>query len=356
MNWLHNKSRTLAVAMVVAALGIASLPGFALAGSAPITFDLQIGFRCIQGQTTPGSNVQLVWKDSAGNRKSRVSVTASSGGTWTHCNAHGNVLEIGDSIRINDGTNSRTFVVPELTITINRVTDGIKGRAPANQYVRLFCGYTNGFEPCGDTWRILVSSEGKWSFRNGWDFVGWQSMAMRWRSPENDLVWAGGIHGPYVDATIGSAIVRGATRADGMATVVLHRAGSVVGTAVTRADPNGDFITKFRNNQGNTVKVRVGDRITSDVAADEDWIVPNVTAHANAGSDLVTGTCPENSMFVRATVIRNGYPDGDFDWPEEDGSFELDLSYPNIQAGESVRVSCYMLPLGDWAGRAIVAN
>ena len=352
------KSRALTAALVAAVVIAAALPAAAAAATVPITFDLQIGFYCVEGTSTPGSTVEMTWKDSDGNRKARRSLTATSGGQWQHCNAHGNVVEIGDSIRVNDGTTSRLFVVPELTITINRVTDVIKGRGPANQYVRLLCEYTNGFEPCQTTWRIRVSSEGKWSFRNGWDFVGWQSMAMRWRSPENDFVWAGGIHGPYVDATIGSAIVRGATRAGGIATVVLRRAGSgdVVGTAVTRADPRGDFITKFRNNQGNTVKVRAGDRITSDVAADEDWIVPNVPAHAYAASDIVTGQCPEHTMFVRAIVMRDGYEDGDWDWPEEDDSFELDLSSPDIQPGETVRVSCYTLPLGDWSGRAIVAN
>jgi hypothetical protein len=161
-----------------------------------------------------------------------------------------------------------------------------------------------------------------------------------------------------VDTTIGSAVVRGATRANAIATVVLRRAGSndVVGTAVTRADPDGDFVAKFRNSQGNKVKVRAGDRITSDVAPDEDWIVPNVVAHADADSDLVTGNCPEGTMFVRAIVMRDGYEDGDFSWPEEDYSFELDLSYPDLQAGEPVRVGCYMLPLGDWSGRAIVAQ
>ena len=53
----------------------------------------------------------------------------------------------------------------------------------------------------------------------------------------------------------------------------------------------GLFQTKFRNANGKLVKVRVGDRITSDVSPDEDWIVPNVTATVDAASDMATGTC-----------------------------------------------------------------
>jgi hypothetical protein len=183
-------------------------------------------------------------------------------------------------------------------------------------------------------------------------------MSLRWKNDLGDFVWVGAV-GPYVDVTIGSPIVRGATRANATATVVLRRAGSnnVAGTAVATGDAaEGKFQATFRNANGNKVKVRVGDRITSDVSPDEDWIVPNVMANANAATDEVTGTCPADSFFAEALVMRNGFPDGSHTWPEEDGSFTLDLSSVNVQSTETVRVRCYEYHPGDWVGRAVVAQ
>ncbi|MEO6351049.1 MAG: hypothetical protein ABIP53_10400, partial [Candidatus Limnocylindrales bacterium] len=264
-------------------------------------------------------------------------------------------MAVGDRISANDGTSDRLFVVPELTLVINRVDDVFKGRGPANGYVKLFCGYTNGFEPCQQKWKIRVNAGGKWAYRPGWDVVGWQQMSVRWTSVNGDQVWANA-RGPFVDVTIGSAVVRGATRANAPATVALRRAGSndVRATAVTNGNPLwGEFKTKFRDVNGNPVKVRADDRITSDVAPDEDWIVPNIVANADSESDSVAGVCPAESFFARAEVVRNDYPDGDYTWPEEDGSFEIDLSWLDIQPREPVRVSCYLVGPGDWAGRAI---
>jgi len=352
MDWFRNKSRSLGVALVIGSLSVATLPGFVAAGSDAITFNLVIGSSCIHGRSAGNAQLNLIWKDAAGHRKAKTSVPSSSTGFWSYCSNDGDLVRIGDRVRVGDGTMSRLFVVPVLSLVIDRVDDNFKGRGPAGDYVRLYCEYVNGFEPCVLSWKLKVSSQGKWSFNppNWFDVVGWQSMGVRWKSATGDFVWLSQ-HGPYVDVAIGSPVVRGATRANAIATVVLRRAGSndVVATAVTRADPDGDFTAKFRNANGQKVKVRVGDRITSDVAPDEDWIMPNVTGDADASSDTVTGTCPENSFFVRA----ESGSEGDFTWPEDDGTFQLDFQFDQ---GDVLRVSCFLAERGDWVGRRIVAQ
>ncbi|HUR16538.1 MAG TPA: hypothetical protein VMZ33_04590 [Candidatus Limnocylindrales bacterium] len=359
MNRLQTTFRATTAGVLAALVVGAIVPGVVAAATRPVKFDVVMGYSCISGRASDGATVELVWRQTDGTRKARASVPASaSGGYWSYCSNDGDVVAIGDSFFAHDGASSHAFVVPELTLVINRVDDVFKGVAPAGDYVRLICGYTNGFEPCQRTWSLRVNPEGRWKFRPQWPVAGWQGMSVRWRSDDGDAVTVNA-RGPYVDVTIGSATVRGAARANGPVTVVLRRAGSfdVAGTAVTTAGAYvGEFRTKFRDSNGNPVKVRVGDWITSDISPDVDFTVPNVVASADASTDLVTGQCPDYSMFVEAVVMRSGYEDGDWDWPEEGGSFELDLSWPDLQAGESVRAHCYRADPGDWVGRLIVAQ
>jgi hypothetical protein len=352
-------SRTTFAAALAALMFAALAPAHAAAATRPTTADVEIGYECISGRSSDGARVQLVWKSADGTRKARASVRASSyDGRWQFCSEDGDIVQVGDRIRVGDGKTAHTLIVPELTLVINRVDDFFKGRAPANQYVRLICLYVNGFEPCQSTWRLRVNSEGKWSFRPRFEVMGWQQMSLRWKSEVGDVVSVRA-RGPYVDATIGSAIVRGAGKRSGPVTVVLRRSGSndVVGTAVTTADSHlGEFKTKFRDATGNPVKVHVGDRITSSVSPDVDWTVRKVVASADAAADVVSGTCPMASFFAEALVLRNGYEDSDWTWPEEDGSFEIDFSGLGLQPGEPIRVRCYLLGAGDWVGRAIVSQ
>ena len=64
----------------------------------------------------------------------------------------------------------------------------------------------------------------------------------------------------------------------------------------------------------------------------------------------------DDRVIVDGLVVcpRNGFADGDFDWPEEDYSFELNLGFLDVQPGETVRVSCYVAGPGDWTGRQVV--
>ena len=359
MRRIRIRSRSATVAVLAALLVVGLVPGAVAAATRPVTYDVYIGDSCVSGHASDESTVELVWRAANGTRKARASLEASGfGGYWLYCSNDGDIVTIGDSFFAHDGNSSHSLVVPRLTLVIDRVDDVFKGRGPAGEYVKLICGYTNGFEPCTASWRIRTNANGKWSYKPGWRVDGWQWMYLLWKSQDGDKVNVS-TQGPYLDVTIGSPIVRGASRANGPVTVVLRRAGSgeVAGTAVTTAGPmGGKFVAKFRNNNGNLVKVRVGDHITSDVAPDADWDVPDIVAHADQSSDLVTGTCPADSFFVEARVMRHGYAEGDYTWPEEDGSFELDLSQEDIRPHELVRVKCYIVGPGDWVGRRVEAN
>ena len=128
-------------------------------------------------------------------------------------------------------------------------------------------------------------------------------------------------------------------------------------TAVTRAGPDGLFQTKFRNQNGKQVKVRVGDRITSDVSPDVDLIVPNVTLNVDAASGEATGTCTEDTSIITVRVIRNGESDGNTTFPEDDlGSFETNLGDLDLVPGETVTVTCFWEGDGDLVGRQVIVQ
>jgi hypothetical protein len=351
--------RPVMASALVGLLVAAVLPAYAAAHTPthPIAFYVSIGGECISGTATDGASVTLTLKSAQGRVKERATVESASGtGSFEHCWSDGDVVEIGDRIRAYDGTSGHLLVVPTLSLVINRVDDYFKGRAPAGDYVRLTSHY--GWEFPGTSWRIRANSEGMWGYRpQGFEVTGQQQMSLTWKSDANDVVGISA-YGPHVDVTIGSAVVRGSTRANRVATVVLRRAGSnhVAATAVTRAGPDGLFQTKFRNQSGLPVKARVGDRITSDVSPDEDWIVPNVTLNVDAESGEATGTCTESTSIITVRVIRNGYSDGSTTFPQDDlGSFETGMGV-ELVPGEAVTVTCFWEGDGDLVGRQVIVQ
>jgi hypothetical protein len=354
MNGLRTRSRTATLGMLAALMTGALAPGYVAAATAPITLDTRIGGNCVEGRASEYSTVRMSLKSAAGQLKAAATIQASEYGGWYYCSPDA-VVEIGDQFRVNDGTNEHLLIIPELTLVINRVDELFKGRAPAGDYVRLICGYASGMEGCMASWRLRANAEGRWGYKPGWDVQGWQRMSLAWKSDAGDLVTLGA-RGPHVDVTIGSAIVRGATRANTQATVVLRRAGSnrIAGTAVKNANAEGLFQTKFRNATGKLVNVRVGDRITSNVSPDLDLIVPNVTLTADAAADTITGTCASWSSFAIVTISQSEYFKR-YAFMEDDGTFTVDLGEDDVDllSGVKVRASCF-LGGNDFVGRSAV--
>jgi hypothetical protein len=336
----------------VAALALVGLlPGSVAAASHPITFSVKVGEKCVSGTASDGALVHFVWNDADGTRKARTDLVASSSGDWTFCSTKGWVLtEIGDRMTARDGTSTHEFVVPELTLYQNRVKDLFKGTGPAGHYIRLICGLSDGFESCQEVWQVKVNSEGKWSLKPGWDVPGGGTMFVTWKDDDGDRTWVANV-GPYVALTIGQAGIEGSARVGSPATVVLKDGNTldVRGTAhATGGVYQGLFSSRFRNDAGKKVKVHVGDRVTSDVAADLDWIVTDIEAHPRVSRQHVTGQCGGDSGLFRVVNYRGGVAVGyDYSWTDEDGSFDMKWHDDAFQSGDSMLVWC-PVGTGDW--------
>ena len=83
-----------------------------------------------------------MWRDSAGATK--AAGTIESRGFWIFCSGEDETfIRIGDKIHVFDSSYTRTYVVPDLTIISDRVSDTFHGTGPAGRTIRI--SYFDGF-------------------------------------------------------------------------------------------------------------------------------------------------------------------------------------------------------------------
>jgi hypothetical protein len=341
--------------VLVTLLLTALVPASVAAATRPITFSVYIGDACVEGRAADGGMFDFAWERADGSLKRAALAQANPEGYFRLCSSPGVVVEAGDRIMTHDGYVFHELTVPNLTLTQNRVKNLYKGRGPAGQYVRLVCDHGNGFEPCIWSAKIKVNSEGQWGIKPGWNIGANEGMFVTWKSAMGDFVRVRN-YSPSLTVRIGSAFVRGTTSNGRPATVALRRGPSfdVRGSLATKSAPlDGRFSGSLKNQQGNKVLVRVGDRITSSVASDLDFIVPDIEAYADSATDHVIGQCNDPGIF-NVDIYRNGtFIDGEYWWPEDDGTF--DMRFLEFQAGDTVVVRC-PVSTGDQVEKAFIAS
>lgn len=354
----HRSPRTRrSIALASAALLIAVVPQTADAGAPPWTFQVDMARSCISGYVGHEVSVDVTWKDAAGALRAAATVTANDLGNWQHCFGNAEITDpaylpaIGDRLRARIGSRSRRFVIPPLSMSIHRVTDKIKGTAPAGDKVRLrdaggCCGPDGGLGP---VIRVWADSDGKWSYHlAGLD--GDRSIWADWSSASGDRV-SFGQHAPYLVVTIGSARFSGRARPGANVEVNLSVESMVVGTGSDSVDGRGTVEGMFT--QGSElVEVVAGDRIDAPaIGSDAHWTIPNVSVSASKGSDVVHGKCSDTETVYR--LIRISSPDGEHNGFAYDragpGPFDVDftpgetsgfVSAVDIKAGYSVTLAC----------------
>ena len=125
---------TLAIALIAALLA----PAAATAATSLITFQMTIYGECVSGWAYRG-DLTVVWRDSDGALKAEGTVTDRwDDGTWEFCptDAAATVMP-GDKIKVSTEFASRKYVVPNLTISLDRVNDLALGTGHARRTIRL---------------------------------------------------------------------------------------------------------------------------------------------------------------------------------------------------------------------------
>ena len=356
----------LALISALAGLMLAVLaPGTMAAATRPITFTLELGTPCIGGRASDNQSLTVAWRDRTGALKAKATVETSDWGSWGFC-ADGQALEIGDVIRATDGSRSHRLAIPRLTLVADRANDVYHGRAPAGTAVRLW--YTNGlYSDYNSFKKVTADGDGRWSFAAG--IYGGFSAELRWRDGHGDVVSLVG-SAPSITLRLGSARfgVNWFSRVHDGATIELRLEDSITSedkaTGTATADHIGSFVGRFRNDQGDSVAVARGDRLRApSVAADADWIVPDIEGAANVRTDRVRGRCLDagtSERFAEVHVFRSGAQRGfALAGADENGYFVADFSdsdrpwfnAANIKHGDRIVIRC-LQTTGDWVERS----
>lgn len=343
----------------------AGLVGVLLFTLAPVTasaassllFWTYIGRDCVYIEGAPAdSAIKFVWRDSTGEPKARTTLTATEWGTAEYCSSVFRVSG-GDILKAVTSLEKHRLVVPELSISVNRVTNRLKGTGPAGARLKIECQSADPFrhfEPCIWTSKVTVGSDGQWSRSLPFDIIGGADMIVSWRR-NNDRIGAWGT-APFVNVTLGRPGFNGMTRSGHIAHIDLT--GKATGTAF--GDPfNGAFAGQFRNEANELVDVTAGDSVVADIAPDSTWVVPNVEGTASASTDVVSGRCYDTGAsrrLVNVLLNRSGRERG---WAlldtEADGSFSFNFltdegdfwSNENVRNGDKIVIRC-MQAEGDW--------
>jgi hypothetical protein len=324
----------------------------ASAAARPVTFDVFIGDSCVFGRARNDSFLKVVIRDRSGNQKGRGAVEADSQGYWQACMSPGVTVLPGDTInaRVFDTTQSRTFTVPLLTGKVDRGTNVVSGKAPADTTVELEA-FDFRWDYWGDSYDVIdhvTATGGSYSHdfdADGVNIRGGASVVVRWTNG-SDTVRLGRFQiAPYITFQLGHSDVAGASAANGHVHVSLT-SGS---TRVAAADGTGSygdttFFATFADGDGEPYVVKGGEMLRAPaLGAVSSWRIPQIDATADLAHEFVSGTCFANGRVIALAQNPNGFDYGlGFGNAAANGHFSIDLSDQlNIRKGYRVVALCY---------------
>jgi hypothetical protein len=341
------------------------MPAAAQAATPKILFGLEygeslrIGAECVGGSAPRNQALHLVWKSSAGAVKANAYLATSEYGTWDYCSTTGATLAAGDSLKATVGSYTRKFVMPLVTVVVDRVNDEFRGRAPAGSAFTLWYVYTGCCPDYEQHEDLVADAEGRWQFSEGGGYqLNGYSARIVWRTAKGDHVWDHDV-APAVNVTLGRSVVTGYGHPDEAVKVVLRDGMTGVRKAVARtiAPDYGEFRTLFLDDAGRPVNVSPGDRVVGTaLASDMSFLVRDTTVTADVVTDVVSGKCG-NGRADQVVVYRSGQWVGSSWSPDVDdqGNFSvwfgdeetLGFDPANVRHGDRIRVTC-VLARGDF--------
>ncbi len=344
------------LAAIFIVLGVTLLlPAAVTAAPAQIRFDLELAApgACIGVYSAPNETLSIVWRGADGALKANIS-GLSEGSVGICPDDDSTFVAPGDRIKATVGSYTRNYVVPYLSLRVDRVADVIGGTGPAGR--TLIVEWSGG--RFGDTVQsrgVRVGQDGTWSLSRAVDAGATASVS--WTSPNNDNLRIYG-SSAWLTVTLGKAAFTGSAAPFTEVDITVENGTTSHG--VTTAAPNGPFSGAFRKPNGRVDAIAPGDHISApNVAADMDWIVPDVQIAADAATEMVTGQCAGTIAAIR--LYRSGHqfpvgfvlvsPGSSSEYQDE---FEFDFSDPrasdyvtgiesnaaNVKHGDRLTVEC----------------
>jgi hypothetical protein len=302
------------------------------------------------------------------SKGNETGIVVNSSGKWVGTRCYGDGIEAGDRITASFGSVHRTFIVPALHANANRVSDVVRGYGPpaSSLKVTLARCQVPGSD-CSATTERTVPTDAMGRFSTTYaadDPRGGDYAYVNWTGPMLDTI-AQYVYFPYVRVWIGRSYLDGQGKLDGSVTTTLtSAAGAVRGKARSTPDHAfGTFTGIFATSNGQVAYVRATDRVSSTVASDASFTVPQITVAGHAATGMVSGRClPNRTVLVAAndpTFTRVPYSASTTTMAGADGSFSADMAAGGtgfvLTAGDRVDATC-STPAGDAVGREATAH
>ncbi|MCY7417501.1 MAG: hypothetical protein LH650_03220 [Chloroflexi bacterium] len=260
--------------------------------------DMVLGSECVSGyklNPTP-IIVKLLRADGTTLRTRHDDTTGS---LWNVC--FGRVPVAGNKLKLDNGDqpgDKRTINVPDLTLVIDRVKNVVSGHAPAGRSLTL--GYSECY-PAGCTAPIertkTANSRGRYSkdLSGDIDIDGSDRVEVRY-SGQNGDTFSRSSYAPYMAISAPGGISM-SCMPTGTQTVQLRTTGGTLRASksfTTTQDCTGAF--GFFRKDGQKVAVHVGNRISSNFAADASLTWPAMSV-GGSGTTLA-GRCVNDVGYV----------------------------------------------------------
>lgn len=297
------------VATLALALTASLAPSVASAGAPDVELYLAMGACAIDG-TAEGINLdELTIKHRGADGKLKATHVADVSGGIIETGCPGPVIRPGDKLALIEGgetTPFRTFTVPTMRLTQDRVNDTLSGKVTGGVSevgVRVsLCDA--GLVGCTGTpqFQAPVGGTGAFSVDAGEDLSGTTIVDLEWRK--------GGDSVSYIQRTgrlliiPGSATITGAGSKAGQSVTVTVKRGTKIGSATTTTSANASLRARIKRD-GAAMPLKAGDKVSATFSSDAKLTVP-VTSLAYDGSKFADGRCFANGDLRLAVYDDTG--------------------------------------------------
>ncbi len=332
-------TRVLAVTVAIVSLAVTALAPLPALADGPVTLQLRLGSRCVSGHKTTEDpiTVKLLRSDGSVIQTRHDDTTDLE---WQVCFSSTHVPVTGNKVRLIHWTTDRTVGVPDLTIALDRVTNIVRGHAPAGKTIELDSLYCDALGRCIEEPPVTTTANSQGRYRRDLspiDIDGSDLVRVLYTTSHDDLFYRNG-QAPFMTITSPNRVSLSCLSA-GTTTVRLLDAHGTLRSSlsfhVSGACKNASGT--FRRN-GAAINIHVGDRILSSFAGDAKMTWPGVSVAAHDTSYSVR-CFPETAWYLTIRN-RNGTLKGSYaGTTDAQGRYSI-LGYQHILPGWTVRVAC----------------
>ena len=331
--------------------------GATMLGAAPVSagngvltnFEFSLNNSCVRGfGAPPNSDIKVTLRGPDGNFQGSFVHHTGGDGSWDSRCFWGDI-NAGDKLIAKVGSSTRTFVVPPLSYTINRVTDVIAGKTAPNSELTFYVwSYQTSWQGTDVPSRDRVSNnKGKFStdYSNTYDIRGNDQVEVDLYTAQGDIIYRG-LDVPNMNVGSYYSEMYGDAKPNTDVTAWLFNSqGSQIAKFRDHSDWwDGEWGGKFGGHD-----ILPGMYVGSDVASDALWKVFDMNPDFNTSADTIDAKCWKNKLFyVYASNIDNNnsmYVDGLTDGNGNISILTTDHGF-DLRSDDTVEIGCRH-PLGD---------